>query len=425
VPGLILPHIDDRRLYLKKTVRLLGLLMPLILLVNTAVGLFGFVNLVLTISWYESIFVAVLVSYLVLRGLMIEGMSGLSSLVIRHVNNGWLWTEAFLKPLDKILRTVLFFTGWLVLFAFYGWNQQSPVVIQLNNLLHYHLVDLFNASITLLSIVEASVVVSLTFWAGRWMREFVFRMMSARTADMGLRNSIAIFSQYATIILGVLLCLKVLGIGLGALNVVAGALAFGVGLGLRDLFNNFACGFLMLIERPLRVGDIVSINDYEGEVMHIGGRAVTIRTWDHLDVFVPNAEIFSKSFTNWTSKDHVVRTVATIKIHRHDNPQDVQALVYHVLQNQKDVLREPAPEVFLKDMSGALMEFEVRYFINLRQIKSRIGLRSEVLMAIWKSFEVHGIRPPYPHQEVHVQNDVLEQDTNRLPAMAWQAAEKD
>ena len=88
---------------------------------------------------------------------------------------------------------------------------------------------------------------------------------------MGLRNSIAIFSQYTTIIIGVFVCMRVLGIDFRALAVVAGAFAFGVGLGLRDLFNNFACGFLLLIERPVRVGDTVTINDYEGEVIHIGG----------------------------------------------------------------------------------------------------------------------------------------------------------
>jgi potassium efflux system protein len=419
VPGLILPHIDDRRLYLKKVVRLLGLLIPLILLINTAIGLFGFVNLVLTISWYESIFVFVLVGYLVMRGLLNDAMMVVSTMTIRHVMNGWLWTEAFLKPIDRVLRAGLFLGAWVVLFAFYGWNQQSPVVVQLNNLLHYHIIDLLNTSITLLGLLEVAVVVSLTFWSARWVREFVYRLLSSRTQDMGLRNSIAIFSQYATIIIGVLICLKVLGIDFGSLKVVAGAFAFGVGLGLRDLFNNFACGFLLLIERPLRVGDTVSINGHEGEVLNIGSRAVTIKTWDHMDVYVPNAEIFSKSFTNWTGKDSIVRSVVTIKINRHDSPEEVQALIHKVLASTKDVLRDPAPEVFLKELSDALVELEVRYFINLRQIKSRIGLRSEVLMAIWATFERHGIQPPYPHQEVHLRGEFpvpVAYDKNLIPA---------
>ncbi len=406
VPGLILPHIDERRLYFKRIVKLLGLLIPLILLVNTVIGLFGFVNLVLTVSWYESVFVCVLVGYLVIRGLLIDGIESLSNLLIRHVINGWLWTEAFLKPLDKLVRLGLFLSAWAALFALYGWNQQSPVVVQLIKLLHYPFLYLLNTTITLQSIIEVSIVVSVLFWSARWSREFVYRLLSTRTDDMGLRNSLAVFAQYATVTIGIFICLEVLGIDFKALAVVAGAFAFGVGLGLRDLFNNFACGFLLLIERPLRVGDTVSINDQEGIVTHIGGRAVTVRTWDHMDMMVPNAEIFSKSFTNWTGKDNIVRSVLTIKINRHDDPKAVQALVHEVLANHKDVLSHPISEVFLKELSEGLIEFEVRYFINLRQVKSRLGLRSEVLLAIWEAFEKNGIQPPYPHQEVYLRSEL-------------------
>jgi potassium efflux system protein len=342
------------------------------------------------------------------RGLLNDSMVFLSNLVIRHVINGWLWTEAFLKPIDKVLRLVLFLSMGGILFSLYGWNQQSPVVMQLDNLLHYRIGTLFNTAITLLSLLEVGVIVSILFWASRWTREFVYRLLATRTRDMGLRNSIAIFSQYTVIIVGIFVCLRVLGIDFRALAVVAGAFAFGVGLGLRDLFNNFACGFLLLIERPLRVGDTVSIDTYEGEVVHIGGRAVTVRTWDHLDVLVPNTEIFNKSFTNWTGKDHIVRTVVAIKISRHDNPLAVQAIILDVLEHHKDVLHEPAPEVFLKELNDTLIDFEVRYFINLRQIKSRLSVRSDVLLAVWDAFERNGILPPYPHQEILVRNALAE-----------------
>jgi potassium efflux system protein len=408
VPALILTHIDDRRLYLKKVVRLLGLMIPIILFVNSAIGLFGFVNLVLTVSWYESVFVLVLVGYLIVRGLLIDGMMLLSSLMIRHIVNGWLWTEAFLKPADKVLRIAVFFAAWVILFALYGWNWQSPVVMHINSLLNYQLVSLLGTSLTPLSMIELGVVVSFLFWAARWTREFVYRALSSRTKDMGLRNSIAIFSQYTTIVIGIFVCLRVLGIDFKALAVVAGAFAFGVGLGLRDLFNNFACGFLLLIERPVRVGDTVTINQYEGEVIHIGARAITVRTWDHMEVLVPNAEIFTNSFTNWTAKDSIIRSVFPIKINRHDSPADVQTLIHQVLAKQKDVLTDPSPEVFLRELSDSLIEFEVRYFINLRQIRSRQGLRSEVLMAIWDAFEKHGVQPPYPQHEVHVKGNLPE-----------------
>ena len=136
---------------------------------------------------------------------------------------------------------------------------------------------------------------AIFYWTAKWTREFIYRLLSSHTKDMGIRNTIAILSQYSVIILGTFFCLRVLGINLQALAIVASVLAFGVGLGLRDLVNNFACGFLILLERPLRVGDIVNINETEGEVIHIGSRAVTIRTSDNMELLVPNAEIFNKS----------------------------------------------------------------------------------------------------------------------------------
>ncbi len=406
VPGLILPHIDNRRTYLRRIVVLLCLLIPLVLLINSVIGLLGFVNLILTISWYESVFIFVLVGYLFLRGLLNDAMEMVSKILIRHVTNGWLWTEAFLKPIDRILHIVLFLSGWVVLFLLYGWDSQSPVVERLNKMLNYRLLDMLNITITPLSIIELAIVISFLYWAARWTREFMYRMLLSRTKDLGLRNSLAILSQYAMIVAGVFISLRLLGIDFRALTVVATAFAFGVGLGLRDLVNNFVCGFLLLFERPLRVGDIISINGCEGEVMHIGGRAVTVRTWDHMEVIVPNAEIFSKSFTNWTAKDNIIRTVLSIKINRHDNPHGIQTIIHEVLDKHKDVLVDPTPEVFMKELTDEI-EFEVRYYINLRQIKSRPGLRSEVLIAIWDAFEKHAIQPPYPHHEISLKGGLL------------------
>lgn len=406
IPVLLAPYIDERRTYVKRVINLLSLFIPLILLSSSIIGLIGYVNMVLTISWYESVFLWVTVGYLILRGLLIEMMAQASYILIRHVTNGWLWTEAFLKPLDKVLRITLFLAAWSVLFLCYGWDQQSPVVERLNKLMHYSLVNVLNTTITPLSVIEVAVIISLLFWAARWTREFVYRFLLSRTKDIGLRNSIAILSQYTMVVIGVLIILRVLGIDFRALTVVAGMFFFGVGLGLRDLFNNFACGFLLLIERPIRVGDIIVINGIEGDVVHIGSRAVTVRTFDHMDLLVPNAEIFSKSFINWTGKDNIVRTVVPIKINRYDNPHEIQKLIYDVLADHKAVLKDPEPEVLMKEMLEEI-EFEVRYYINIRQVKSRVSIRSEVLTKIWDIFEQHKIKPPYPHHEIVVKDRSL------------------
>lgn len=407
VPHMIISHLESPHPYFEKSIRFIGLLIPSLVFCNSAIGLFGYVNLIMTVSSYEGIFLVVLVCYLGLRGLLTDGVEQLSRLVIQHVNNGWLWTEAFLKPFDKILRIAIFLAAWAVLFLLYGWDNQSPIVTRLNGLLHYQLIHFANTVITPFGILELFVVISFFYWSARWTREFVYRLLQSRTNDMGIRNSIAVLSQYCIVALGVFTCLRIIGIDRNALTFVITGLAFGVGLGLRDLANNFACGFLILLERPLRVGDIVSINNIEGEVTHIGSRAVTVRTWDYMDLVVPNTEIFNKSFTNWTYKDNIVRSVVCVKIGRQDNPHDVKMIIHTVLAEHKKVLNEPVPEVFLKQMDDTTMDFEIRYYVNIRLVKSRTSITSDVLMSIWDAFAKHGIKPPYPQQEIYLRRGDL------------------
>ncbi len=414
VPHMILSHMEEQHPYLENSIRFVGFLIPVLIFCNSLIGLFGYVNLVMTISGYEGIFLMVLICYLTLRGLLSDAVLQLSNIMIQHVNNGWLWTEAFLKPLDKILRLTLFFAAWVTLFLLYGWDKQSPIVERLTRMLNYKIVNILNTSITLSGIIQLLVVISVFYWVAKWTREFVYRLLQSRTKDMGIRNSIAILSQYTIIALGAFISLRVLGIDLRALTFVVTAFAFGIGLGLRDLANNFACGFLILLERPLRVGDIVSINGIEGEVSHIGSRAVTVRTWDHTDLVVPNTEIFNKTFTNWTFKDNVVRSVSHVKVARRDNPRDVKAIILNILANNKNVQKDPAPEVVIREMDDTSMEFEIRYYVNIRQISSRTAVLSEILMTLWDEFAKHGIKPPFPQQEIYLRRGSVSNPSSLL-----------
>lgn len=405
VPNLILSTMESQHPYLQRSIRLVGILVPILMFANSIVGLFGYVNLVMTVSWYEGIFLIVLIGYLILRGLLSDAMEQLSRLMIQYVNNGWLWTEAFLKPIDKILRITLFIVAWAVLFLLYGWDKQSPIVERLTGMLHYQLANALGTTITPLNILELCVVISFFYWTAKWTREFVYRLLLSRTKDLGVRNSIAILSQYTVIVVGIFICLRVLGIDLRALTVVAGAFAFGVGLGLRDLANNFACGFLILLERPVRVNDIVNFNGVEGEVINVGSRAVTVRTWDHIELVVPNTEIFNKTFMNLTGKDYIVRCVSPIKINRYDNPHQIKMLIHEAVSANKDVLQDPSPDVLLREISDSFMNFEVRYYVNIRQVESRSALLSSILMAVWDTFEANGIKAPFPHHEVMLLNE--------------------
>lgn len=402
VPIIVAPYVDGARPYIMRVIKLFSFILPLIILSTAVIGILGYVDLAWTISKYEGVFLIILLGYVLARGLLVDLLEWVSELFIRRLRNGWLWTQAILRPLDRVLRLGLIFLAIFTLFMAYGWDQDSYVVQALRSILNTNLVKREGVSITPYSIIMFMVSVAVLYWVAKWTREFAYRWLFARTRDLGLRNSLAAFTQYTMVIIGLYIALTIIDIDVTVISYILTALAFGIGFGLRDLAKNYVSGFLLLIERPVRAGDLVTVGNFEGEVTHIGMRSMTVKTWDHMEVLVPNSETFEKPFTNWTHQDSIVRTVITIKINRQDDPHFVQQLILETIENINEVVFDPAPQVFLKDIQEALIEFQVRYFINVGAGISRARTRSMVLFAIADVFKANGIKPPHPQHDIHI-----------------------
>ena len=133
-------------------------------------------------------------------------------------------------------------------------------------------------------------------WIGAWSRQVSLELAFARVRDHGLRHALATLIQYLVICCGVLLALQVIGLDLTTLMVFTASLGVGIGFGLQNIVNNFVSGILLLVERPLRVGDFVTVSGHEGEVTRIGFRSLTIRTFDKQEVFIPNGVADHRGF---------------------------------------------------------------------------------------------------------------------------------
>ena len=402
VPTIVKSTLIIHRPYLMRMVTLLSFLVPVTFFSTAIIGFLGYVDFAWTLARYEGLFLLVLSVYMLLCGLWNDIVEWLSELCITRFHHGWMITQIILKPLDNIIRLSLFFSIFISLYYLYDLTTQSFIIRLMDDILHFNLLQAKNAIITPLVILEFIAAGIIIYWISRWTRELSFRWLFAKSQDAGLRNSLSAFSQYAVVVLGILLSLQVIGIDLTGISYIFGGLAFGVAFGLRDLVKNYASGLLLLIERPVRTGDVVSIGNYEGEVTHIGMRSMTVKTWDHLEVLVPNSETFDKPFTNWTHLDSIVRTVIHLKISREDDPNHIRTLLLAVLKTNTFVVNEPPPQVYLMEMKDALMEFEVRYFINLQQGKGRSEIRSEVLFTICEIFKTNGIQLPYPPQDMYL-----------------------
>ncbi|KGP64393.1 mechanosensitive ion channel protein MscS [Legionella norrlandica] len=393
IPYLIRPLLKSKKRYFKNAISLLVILVPITLFTTAIIGLIGFVNLAWTMSRYQGYILLVLVGYILVRGLVFDALELFSEWMISSLKNGWLWIEVFLKPIDKILRITLFLTSVLILFQLFGWYSDSLVVLSLEKIIQYSILNITGIHITVASIIEFFILLAGLVWAAKWTREFCFRWLYKNTKDVGIRHSLSVFTQYAVILLGSFITLHVLGLDFSGMSMILGGLAVGMGFGLRDFASNIVGGIMLLIERPVREGDLITIGEYEGQVAHIGIRSMRVASWDNTQVLIPNAETFNKPFTNWTHQDGIIRTVIPIKVSRSDDPVMIQQLILDVLAIIPEIVPEPPAQVFLKKIDTALIEFEARYFINI-QNHNRVEVRSKVLFAITAQFKAAGIQPP-------------------------------
>ena len=395
LPTIVMPYFSEK-IYVRRTIKLLGFLIPLAICSNAVIGLVGYTHLAWIIGSAEANILFAGTLFLLVKGVFDDLIQYACEIFVRSFTNGWVWMEALIKPVQKILNVILFLFSLAVLALLYGWEQSSMLLQKIIQWSDYSIISIKGLNISVINIVAFVILIGVIRWAARWSREFAYRWLFAKAKDMGVRNSLAIFTQYITVAIGGLIVLRVLGIDVTTLTVVAGALAVGIGFGLQNIANNLVSGVLLLIERPIRVGDLITIANYEGIVTHIGMRATTVKTGDNTEVIIPNAEAVSQSFINWTHHDTIVRNHLTVRVGFQEDPHKVTDIIYDVVSRHYAVASEPHVEVFLREFSESTLLFEIRYHVDLAQSDVRTKIKSEILLALWDRFKLEGIDLPYP-----------------------------
>ncbi|MDG4555142.1 MAG: mechanosensitive ion channel [Candidatus Competibacter sp.] len=378
-----------------------SLLLPLSLLGAAVLGLLGYLRLAWLVAGYLLIFIAALVGWLLARSLLNDLAVALKNFAVTHSGYGLLWTQDIITPLHRILNLLLFLGAWVVLFRAYGWNGESAVVASIRTFLERPLFIVGAAEITTWRILITVTILLVVIWLGQWSRAISYRWVLSHISDLGVRHSLSVFAQYAVVLVGLLFILRVVGIDLTTLAVFAGAVGVGIGLGMQSLANNFVSGLLLLIERPLRSGDIVQVGTHLGEVTSIGMRSLTVQTFDNESVIIPNAEVIGSAFTNWTHGDRVLRTILWVGISYDADPHQAQNIIERILREHPAVLAEPEPLALLWDFADSSVKFRVQYFIDLGR-NHLLKTQNEILFSVWDRFKEFGIRIPYPQHDLYL-----------------------
>lgn len=217
----------------------------------------------------------------------------------------------------------------------------------------------------------------------------------------GTGYAITTLTKYLIMLIGGLVGFSLIGIEWAKLQWLVAALGVGLGFGLQQIFANFISGLILLFEKPMRIGDTVTIRDLTGSVLRINIRATTIVDWDRKEIIVPNQAFITEQFINWSLTDAITRIVLTIPAPPHADSEEVAQLLRKAAHDCALVLKEPQPETYLVDLQQGIQLFELR--IYAAEMGHRMPIRHEVHRLILQSFHQHGIELPFPPFQARVE----------------------
>jgi small-conductance mechanosensitive channel len=226
----------------------------------------------------------------------------------------------------------------------------------LQETLAFRLFRLGGEDFTLGELLATLVALSALLLFARWLRELISRRLLARGHfDLSTRETVSALTQYVVLAIGAVSILNAVGIQLSSFAMLAGAFGVGVGFGLQNIFSNFFSGLIVMFERPIKIGDHIALTGIDGDVVHIGMRATTLRTAQGSLVVVPNQVIITSTVTNW---DQLGNTAISLQFRMAGPVADDEALLLRVLNANPGVLRTPEPAVYVPsaDHAGHVME---------------------------------------------------------------------
>jgi potassium efflux system protein len=261
-------------------------------------------------------------------------------------------------------------------------------------------------SVTLKSVFYALVVFLTTFLFVKNMSGVLnLFFLEYSSMDAGARYAATTIFRYLFIVIGAIAALSFLHIPWSQYGWLVAAVTVGLGFGLQEIVANFVSGLILLFERPVRVGDVVTIEGTTGVVTRIQMRATTVTNWDHQELIVPNKEFITGKLLNWTLSSQINRLVLNVGVAYGTDPNRVRDLLLETVSRHPDILKDPAPAVNLDTFGESALNFVVRCF--LANLDRRLQVKHELNTAITQALGANGISIPFPHREIHIVDDRL------------------
>lgn len=259
-----------------------------------------------------------------------------------------------------------------------------------------------NARFSLLSIIKLGIVLAILVTVANWVSRRLEGMTSKTTQmSSGMRVGLVKFTKVVLYTVAVLISLDSVGIDLTTLTVFGGALGVGVGFGLQRIASNFISGFILLFDRSIKPGDVISIGTRFGWVQELHARYIVVRDRDGVETLIPNENLITSEVINWSYSDRLVRMKIPVQISYESDPEVAMDILVDESKKNSRVLADPEPQARIIEFGDNGIGLELRVWYTDPE-KGITNLKSDIYLAIWKRFKESGITIPFPQRDVHI-----------------------
>jgi small-conductance mechanosensitive channel len=257
--------------------------------------------------------------------------------------------------------------------------------------------------ITISKVVRALLILGIGLWLSYVLARFVHSISVKRfKAEPSVASLVKKTFYTVSVVIVVIFAMITVKIPLTVFAFMGGSLAIGIGFGAKNLINNFISGIILLFERPIKIGDIVEVEDMRGEVVKIGGRCSQIRRFDGIDILVPNSSLLEKDVVNWTLSDKHLRMKVRVGVAYGSSTRDVAEIIAHTVDEHGKILKEPKPNVIFEDFGDSALIFTVYFWIEVTSDVDYRIVKSDIRHMLDKRFRDAGITIAYPQRDVHI-----------------------
>ncbi|MDH4071157.1 MAG: mechanosensitive ion channel [Ignavibacteria bacterium] len=279
----------------------------------------------------------------------------------------------------------------------------EEISLWLQQIVNFKLFVIRETPVTISSLILFVLVLLMFEVLGRILiKRLLGRVLSRTSLEEGLRYALLRMGHYLLLMAGLIIGLQVVGFDVTGLFVVFGFLSVGIGFGLQNITSNWISGVILLFERPIKVGDRVTVGDLEGDVQEINMRSTTVRSLNNISIIVPNSDFISSTVINWSHSDHKIRLEVEVGVSYTSDLDTVLRCLKEIAEENEEVLDDPKHDIIFKGFGDSAWNLMLRVWINDPKRHPRV--RSDINCEIVRKFRANGVEIPYPQRDLHVRS---------------------